>query len=70
VGDPTKADQVLGWQREVDFAGLVEMMVEADMDLVRKTSGNRGLRAPSLPVAAAISADPWSASSSPSGRGS
>ena len=37
VGDPTKAHQVLGWQREVDFAGLVTMMVEADMDLIRKS---------------------------------
>ena len=37
VGDPTKAHQVLGWQPEVDFAGLVAMMVEADMDLIRKS---------------------------------
>ena len=35
VGDPTKAHQVLGWQREVDFPELVAMMVDADMDLVR-----------------------------------
>ncbi len=35
VGDPTKAHQVLGWHRDVDFPGLVAMMVEADMDLVR-----------------------------------
>jgi GDPmannose 4,6-dehydratase len=37
VGDPTKAHAVLGWQREVDFEGLVTMMVEADLDLVRST---------------------------------
>ena len=37
VGDPSKAHEVLGWQPEVDFAGLVTMMVEADMDLVRKS---------------------------------
>jgi GDPmannose 4,6-dehydratase len=37
VGDPTKAHQVLGWQPEVDFAGLVAMMVDADMDLIRKS---------------------------------
>jgi GDPmannose 4,6-dehydratase len=37
VGDPTKAHQVLGWKRDVDFPGLVTMMVEADMDLVRST---------------------------------
>jgi GDPmannose 4,6-dehydratase len=35
VGDPTKAHEVLGWHREVDFPALVAMMVEADMDLVR-----------------------------------
>jgi GDPmannose 4,6-dehydratase len=37
VGDPSKAHEVLGWQPEVDFPGLVAMMVEADMDLVRKS---------------------------------
>jgi GDPmannose 4,6-dehydratase len=36
VGDPAKAENVLGWRREVDFAGLVEMMVKADLDLVRR----------------------------------
>jgi GDPmannose 4,6-dehydratase len=35
VGDPSKAERVLGWTREVDFPGLVTMMVDADMDLVR-----------------------------------
>ena len=34
VGDPTKAEEVLGWKREVDFPGLVQMMVEADLALV------------------------------------
>src|SRR5271170_456902 len=37
VGDPTKAHSVLGWRPEVDFPSLVSMMVEADMDLVRKS---------------------------------
>lgn len=31
VGDPTKAHKVLGWKPEVDFRGLVRMMVDADM---------------------------------------
>src|SRR5580698_10597471 len=35
VGDPSKAHKVLGWQREVEFPGLVTMMVNADMQLVR-----------------------------------
>ncbi|MDA8313516.1 MAG: GDP-mannose 4,6-dehydratase [Actinomycetota bacterium] len=39
VGDPTKARETLGWTREMDFARLVEMMVEADLDLVRAQLG-------------------------------
>jgi GDPmannose 4,6-dehydratase len=35
VGNPSKAEKVLGWKRDVDFEGLVTMMVNADMDLVR-----------------------------------
>lgn len=37
VGDPAKAHQTLGWKPDVDFPGLVQMMVKADMDLVRKS---------------------------------
>ena len=37
VGDPAKAHAVLDWHPEVDFPGLVTMMVEADMDMVRKS---------------------------------
>ena len=39
VGDPTKARDTLGWERDVGFARLVEMMVEADLDLVRAQLG-------------------------------
>ena len=35
VGDPSKAQTTLGWSREVDFADLVQMMVEADLALVK-----------------------------------
>jgi GDPmannose 4,6-dehydratase len=35
VGDPTKAHQALDWHPEVDFPALVQMMVEADMALVK-----------------------------------
>ncbi len=35
VGDPSKAEQTLGWHRQVDFPTLVQMMVEADMALVK-----------------------------------
>ncbi len=39
VGDATRARETLGWRREVDFPSLVEMMVAADLDLVRAQSG-------------------------------
>jgi GDPmannose 4,6-dehydratase len=35
VGDPVKAETTLGWSRQVDFPGLVQMMVEADLALVK-----------------------------------
>jgi GDPmannose 4,6-dehydratase len=35
VGDPAKAETTLGWSRQVDFPGLVQMMVEADLALVK-----------------------------------
>ena len=31
TGDATRAQQILGWKPEVDFRGLVEMMVDADL---------------------------------------
>lgn len=37
LGNPTKAEKVLGWKRKVDFPGLVKMMVEHDIRLVAKT---------------------------------
>jgi GDPmannose 4,6-dehydratase len=36
VGDPKKAETVLGWSREVGFERLVEMMVESDLDQLRR----------------------------------
>jgi len=36
VGDPAKAKKILGWEPRVSFPDLVAMMVEADMDLVRR----------------------------------
>ncbi len=41
-GDAAKARRVLGWQPEVDFPGLVRMMVDADVARVqRELSGQR-----------------------------
>jgi GDPmannose 4,6-dehydratase len=31
LGDPTKAETVLGWKRKVDFPGLVKLMVDHDL---------------------------------------
>jgi GDPmannose 4,6-dehydratase len=31
VGDPSKAERVLGWRRETDFPTLIEMMVASDL---------------------------------------
>jgi GDPmannose 4,6-dehydratase len=36
VGDPTKAHSVLDWKTEVDFVELIEMMVEADLELLER----------------------------------
>jgi GDPmannose 4,6-dehydratase len=36
VGNAGKAHEKLGWATTVDFAALVEMMVDADIDLVRR----------------------------------
>jgi GDPmannose 4,6-dehydratase len=34
LGDPSKAERVLGWRREVDFPGLVKLMVQNDIRLL------------------------------------
>jgi len=33
LGNPAKAEKVLGWKRKVDFPGLVKLMVQYDMGL-------------------------------------
>lgn len=33
LGDPTKAETKLGWERKVDFPGLVKLMVQHDLEL-------------------------------------
>jgi GDPmannose 4,6-dehydratase len=37
IGDSTKARTVLGWQPSVDFKGLIEMMVDADLARLNAT---------------------------------
>lgn len=36
IGDPAKAEKVLGWQRKMSFEGLVEAMQHADLDRAAK----------------------------------
>lgn len=39
IGDPTKAYRKLGWEPEVSFERLVEMMVEADIARLQRLAG-------------------------------
>ena len=36
IGNPEKAEKVLGWKREIPFQELVERMVNHDLELVKK----------------------------------
>lgn len=36
LGDPSKAENELGWKREVDFPGLVKLMIEHDLKVESK----------------------------------
>ena len=36
VGDPAKARERLGWEPAVNFEGLVPMMVDADLERLRR----------------------------------
>ena len=38
IGDSSKAQKNLGWKPKITFAELVKMMVDADMELLKKTS--------------------------------
>lgn len=44
LGDPSKAEKNLGWNREIPFAQLVERMVKNDLDLVNKEIKSEGIR--------------------------
>jgi GDPmannose 4,6-dehydratase len=39
IGDSSKAKNILGWEPEVSFEELVKMMVDADMQLLKKEFG-------------------------------
>ena len=48
VGDPSRAAAELGWRPSVDFAGLIRMMVDADVERIgrRAAGGKAGRGAP------------------------
>jgi GDPmannose 4,6-dehydratase len=37
IGDPAKSKKTLGWEPTVDFVGLVRMMVDADVERLKRT---------------------------------
>jgi GDPmannose 4,6-dehydratase len=39
VSDPTKARSTLGWEPEVSFEELIQMMVDADLARLRQVHG-------------------------------
>ena len=39
LGDPSKAKRVLGWEPKVTFKGLVKMMVDADLEAIKSSTG-------------------------------
>jgi GDPmannose 4,6-dehydratase len=45
IGNPAKAKTVLGWEPEVDFRGLVRMMVDADVERLSASPSAQAARA-------------------------
>ena len=45
LGDPSKAKKVLGWEPEVNFEGLVKMMLDHDLEQARREKFAQGYRA-------------------------
>jgi len=46
LGDYSKARDILGWQPQTTFQGLVSLMVEADVDLARREKLGKGRSVP------------------------
>jgi GDPmannose 4,6-dehydratase len=45
LGDPSKAHRGLGWVPEVDFRGLIKMMIESDLEQARREKHSRNFSA-------------------------
>ena len=41
LGDPAKAERLLGWKRKVNFDSLVKEMVEADLQAAKSLVEDR-----------------------------
>jgi len=41
LGDPAKAERLLGWKRKVDFDSLVKEMVDADLQAAKSLVEDR-----------------------------
>ena len=39
LGNPAKAEKILGWKRDIDFSSLVKRMVENDLKIVKAENG-------------------------------
>ncbi|MCY4077407.1 MAG: GDP-mannose 4,6-dehydratase [Acidobacteria bacterium] len=51
VGDPSRAAAELGWRPSVDFAGLIRMMVDADIERIgRRAAGGKASRGAPAPA--------------------
>jgi GDPmannose 4,6-dehydratase len=48
VGDPSKAKKELDWEPRVDFEGLIDLMMEADLELVHNEIQSGGAGRPRL----------------------
>ena len=38
IGDPSKAEKVLGWKAKTDWKALAKLMVDADLEKVKSKS--------------------------------
>jgi GDPmannose 4,6-dehydratase len=41
IANPEKANRILGWKPKVDFQGLVKLMVDADLEMLKSQQSNR-----------------------------
>ncbi|PDQ18545.1 GDP-mannose 4,6-dehydratase [Mesorhizobium sanjuanii] len=52
IGDPSKAERILGWKAKTSLAAMVREMVQSDLEMVRRESEHRRLDEDRIRVAA------------------